>query len=111
MVGIAGLLAYTTAQRTHEFGVRLALGADRRALLRLVLAHCLRLSGTGIGVGLLASVFVTRALAGLLYETSPHDPGIFAAVPSILTVIAVGGSMFPAWRAIHTDPIMALRAE
>ena len=111
MVGIAGLLAYTTAQRTHEFGVRLALGADRRALLRLVLAHCLRLSGTGIGVGLLASVFVTRALTGLLYETSPHDPGIFAAVPSILTVIAVGGSMFPAWRAIHTDPIMALRAE
>jgi predicted permease len=111
MLGIAGLLAYNTAQRTREFGVRIALGADRRALLLLVLTHCLRLSGTGIAVGLLASIFATRALASLLYDTSPHDLGTFIAVPSILALVALGASMFPAWRAVHTDPIIALRAD
>jgi len=110
-LGIAGLLAYNTAQRTQEFGVRIALGADRRALLLLVFRDCLRLSGTGIAVGLLASIFVTRAIGALLYETSPHDLGTFIAVPSILALVALGASMFPAWRAIHTDPIIALRAE
>lgn len=73
MLGVAGSLAYNTAHRTHEFGVRIAMGADRRALLLLVLAHCFRLSRTGIAVGLLASIFATRALASLLYDTSPHD--------------------------------------
>jgi hypothetical protein len=97
MLGIAGLLAYNTAQRTHEFGVRIALGADRRALALLVLARCLRLSGSGIAVGLLASIFATRALGSLLYDTSPHDLGTFIAVPSILTLVALVlvASMFP----------------
>src|SRR6185437_3471472 len=83
MLGIAGLLSYNTAQRTQELGVRIALGADRRSPLLMVLMHCLRLSGTGIAVGLLASLFVTRALSALLYDTSPYDLGIFLAVPSI----------------------------
>jgi predicted permease len=111
MLGIAGLLAYNTAQRTHEFGIRIALGADHRALLLVVLTRCLQLSATGIAVGLLVSIFATRAFASLLYETSPYDPGTFIAVPSILALVALGASMFPAWRAVHTDPIMALRAE
>jgi putative ABC transport system permease protein len=111
MLGIAGLLAYNTAQRTQEFGVRIALGADRRTLLLLVLTHCLRLSGTGIAFGLLASIFATRAIGSLLYDTSLHDPGTFIAVPSILVMVALGASMFPAWRAIHTDPVIALRAD
>jgi putative ABC transport system permease protein len=111
MLGIAGLLAYNTAQRTHEFGVRAALGADRRALFLLVLKHSLRLSGTGIAIGLLVSVFATRALTSLLYDTSAHDLRTFVAVPSILALVALGASIFPAWRAIHTDPIIALRAE
>jgi putative ABC transport system permease protein len=111
MLGIAGLLAYNTAQRTHEFGVRVALGADRRALFLLVLTHSLRLSGTGIAIGLLVSVFATRALTSLLYDTSAHDLRTFIGVPSILALVALGASMFPAWRAIHTDPIIALRAE
>ena len=111
MLGIAGLLAYHTAQRTHEFGVRVALGANRRALLLLVLTHCLRLSGRGIAVGLLASVFLTRALVSMLYDTSPHDLATFVAVPSILAFVALGASLFPAWRVVHTDPIIALRSE
>jgi predicted permease len=111
MLGIGGLLAYNTAQRTQEFGVRVALGADRRALLFLVFQYSLQLSGAGILVGLLASVFVTRALANLLYDTSPHDLRIFLAVPSILALVALAASLFPAWRVVHTDPIIALRAE
>ncbi|HEY3940185.1 MAG TPA: ABC transporter permease [Bryobacteraceae bacterium] len=110
-LGIAGLLAYNAAQRTQEFGVRIALGVDRCTLLLLVLRHCLRLSGTGIAVGLLASIFVTRTLASMLYDTSPYDAGTFIAVPSVLALVALGASMFPAWRAVHTDPIIALRAE
>jgi putative ABC transport system permease protein len=110
-LGITGLLAYNTAQRTKEFGVRIALGADRRDLLSLVLSHCLRLTGTGIAVGLLAALFITRILRALLYDTSPHDVVTFLAVPAILALVALAASLVPAWRAMHTDPIAALRAE
>jgi predicted permease len=110
-LGIAGLLAYNTAQRTKEFGVRIALGADRRELLSLVLSHCLRLTGTGIAVGLLAALFITRILRALLYDTSPHDVVTFLAVPAILALVALAASLVPAWRAMHTDAIAALRAE
>jgi len=111
MLGIAGLLAYNTAQRSHEFGVRVALGANRRALFLLVLTHSLRLSGAGIAVGSLVSIFATRALTSMLYETSAYDLRTFIAVPSILALVALGASIFPALRAIHADPIIALRAE
>jgi ABC-type antimicrobial peptide transport system permease subunit len=69
------------------------------------------LSGTGIVVGLAASIIVTRALSAFLYDTSPMDPGTFIAVPLILIVVALGAAMFPAWRVVRTDPIRALRAE
>ncbi|HSU58745.1 MAG TPA: ABC transporter permease [Bryobacteraceae bacterium] len=111
MLGIAGLLAFNAAQRTQEFGVRIALGATRRDLLTLMFRHCLRLSGVGIGVGLAASIFVTRVLSSLLYDTSPLDPGTFVAVASILMLFALGAAVVPAWRVVHTDPIIALRAE
>jgi putative ABC transport system permease protein len=111
MVGIAGLLAYHAAQRRQEFGVRLALGADRHDLLRLVLLHTLRLSVSGIALGLTASLVVTRALSALLYETSHYDPATFLAVPAILALVALCASVLPAWRAIHTDPARALRAD
>jgi predicted permease len=110
-LGIAGLLAYNAAQRRQEFGLRIALGADRRALIGLVLRHCLRLSGTGIAVGLAASIATTRALSSLLYETSPLDPGTFIAVALVLLLVALGAAMLPAWRVARTDPITALRAE
>jgi predicted permease len=111
MLGIAGLLAYNIAHRTQEFGVRVALGATRRDLLFLVVMHCLRLSATGIAIGIVASLGATRALSALLYDTSPYDLGTFIAVPSILVLIALGASMFPAWRVVHADPVIALRAE
>jgi putative ABC transport system permease protein len=110
-LGIAGLLAYNTAQRAQEFGVRAALGANRSDLVGLVLRHCLRLSGIGIAVGLAASAIITRALPSLLYDTSPLDPGTFIAVPVILTLVALAAAMVPAWRAARTDPTSALRSD
>ncbi|MGA8030661.1 MAG: FtsX-like permease family protein [Bryobacteraceae bacterium] len=111
MLGIAGLLTYNTAQRTQEFGVRIAVGADHGDLLLLVLRDGLRLSATGSGVGLAVSVVVTHELSALLYNTNPHDLGTFIAVPLILTLVALGATMFPAWRAVRTNPTTALRAE
>lgn len=110
-LGIAGLLAYNAAQRTHEFGVRIALGANRRNLLLLVFRYCLRLSGAGIVVGLAASLVVNRIISAFLYETSPLDPGIFLVVPLILILVALGAALLPAWRVVRTDPIAAMRTE
>jgi predicted permease len=110
-LGIAGLLAYNAAQRTQEFGVRIALGANHRDLLLLVFQHCLRLSGAGIAIGLAVSMAVTRALSALLYNTSPVDPATFLVVPFLLALVALGAALFPAWRVIRTDPMTALRAE
>ncbi len=110
-LGIAGLLAYNAAQRMREFGVRIALGANRRNLLLLMLRHCLRLSGTGVAAGLVVSLATTRALSALLYETSPLDPATFVSVSFLLTLVALGAAMIPAWRVVHADPIASLRAE
>lgn len=110
-LGIAGLLAYNAAQRTQEFGVRIALGANRRNLLGLVLRHCLRLSSTGVAIGLIASLVTTRTLAAFLYDTNPLDPATLAAVSLMLTLVALGAAIVPAWRVIHVDPITSLRAE
>lgn len=110
-LGIAGLLAYNASQRMQEFGVRIALGANRRNLLGLVFRHCLRLSGTGIAVGLIASLIATRALAALLYDTSPFDPATFNAVSILLALVALVGAVVPAWRVIHVDAATSLRAD
>ncbi len=110
-LGIAGLLAYNAAQRMQEFGVRVALGANRRNLLGLVLRHCLRLSSAGVVIGLIASVLITRTLSALLYDTSPFDPATFVVVSIILTLVALGAAMIPAWRVIHVDAAMSLRSE
>lgn len=111
MLGIGGLLAYNTAQRAQEFGVRIALGAERRDLLLLVFKQSLRVSLTGIAIGLIASIFATRLLAALLYDTSRYDATTFVGVPVILALVGLVASALPAWRAIHTDPIAALKAE
>jgi predicted permease len=111
MLGIAGLLTYNTAQRKQEFGVRIALGADRRDLLLLVFRHGLQLSAIGIAVGILGSLLVTRAVSALLDDTSPHELSTFVTVPLILVLVALAATLFPAWRAVRTDPMTALRAE
>jgi predicted permease len=109
--GIGGLLAYNSSQRMQEFGVRVALGANRWNLIGLVLRHCLRLSLTGVLIGLIASLLVTRTISALLYDTSPSDPATFISVFFALILFALGASMIPTWRVIRLDPATSLRAE
>jgi predicted permease len=110
-IGLYGVMSYTVAQRTHEVGIRMALGAGRTDVVRLVLGHSLRLAFSGILVGLLGSWFLTRFLSTLLFDTRATDPLTFAAVALILAMVAVAASLIPAWRATVVDPMTALRQE
>lgn len=111
LVGIYGVVSYAAGQRTQEIGVRMALGAQRRDILRLVLGQGLTLVGFGIAVGLASAFIVSRLLSTLLFGISPTDAVTFIGVPVALGATAVAASYLPALRAIHIDPIRALRTE
>jgi predicted permease len=110
-VGIYGVTAYTTRQRTHEIGIRVALGASREDVFRLVLGHGLRLMLTGVGVGLVLSFALTRFLSGLLLGVTSTDALTFASVAILLCAVALFACFIPARRAMRVDPIVALRYE
>jgi putative ABC transport system permease protein len=111
LVGVYGVMACVVAQRHHEIGVRMALGAQRSQVLGLILGRTMKLSGVGIALGLLAAFALTRLLRGLLFEISPTDPITFVAVPCVLIAAALAGGWLPARRAAKIDPMEALRAE
>jgi putative ABC transport system permease protein len=110
-VGLYGVLSYLTTQRTAEIGVRMALGAQREEVLRLILGDGLRPALYGLTLGLAASVGAVRLIQSMLYGTRPLDPAIFAAVAATLLVVAVFACLVPAWRASRIDPMQALRTE
>jgi putative ABC transport system permease protein len=110
-VGLYGVLSYLTTQRTAEIGVRIALGAQRDQVLRLMLGDGLRPALYGLVLGLGASVAAVRVIESMLYETRPLDPAIFAAVAATLIVVAALACLIPAWRASRIDPMQALRTE
>jgi predicted permease len=110
-VGIYGVMAYAVGQRTHEIGVRMALGAEPAGVLRMVLGQGLRMALTGAVVGLLGSFALTRFMRSLLFEVSPTDPATFAGVLLALVVVALAASYIPARRATRVDPMAALRYE
>jgi putative ABC transport system permease protein len=110
-VGIYGVLSYSVAQRTREIGIRMALGADRGAVLRLVTGEGLRLALAGVVVGLLGAAGATRVLAGLLFDVRPLDLPTFAAAAAGLALVALAASAVPALRASRVAPMSALRQD
>jgi len=110
-VGVYGVMAYSVTQRTHELGIRIALGANRSDILKLVLGQGLRISLVGLAVGLAIALAVTRAIATMLYGVRPTDPTTFAGVSLLLMAAALLASYLPARRAAKVEPVVALRYE
>jgi hypothetical protein len=110
-LGLYSMVAYTVAQRMHEMGVRVALGARDRDIRALVLAQGLRVAALGVAAGTIIALFTGKLVAPMLYQTSPRDPAVFLAVITLLLGVATLASLAPARRATRADPLVALKAE
>jgi len=111
ILGTYGVIAHTTAQRTQEIGIRIALGADRETILRMVLIGGLRIAAAGLAIGLFGALALTRVLSGLLFGVGARDPLTFVVVPGALLVVALAACWIPARRAMQVEPVVALRRD
>ena len=111
MIGLYGVISYSVLQRTREIGIRVAIGAQRPDVLRLVLREGIATAGLGIAAGVIAGLFLTRLMSSLLYGVTPGDWLTFTAVSACLLLVAVAACAIPARRAAQVDPIIALRYE
>ena len=110
-IGLYAVMSYSVSQGTRELGLRMALGAGVKDLLRLVMSRGLRLTAAGIVIGIVAAVMLTRLMADLLYKVSPRDPIVFGTAFIILIVVAFVACFVPAWRATRIDPVQALHEQ
>jgi putative ABC transport system permease protein len=110
-IGVYGVISYVTAQRTREFGIRIALGATRVRVVSEVLRNTVRLTALGSIIGIACALVVARWLSALLFDVSPFDMPSFSAAVALLSLVAIGASLLPAWRASRVDPIIAMQSE
>ena len=110
-VGIYGVISYSVTQRTHEIGIRLALGANSRDVLKLVVGHGLWLALVGVCIGVAGALAATQLMTSLLYSVDAADPSTFVSISLLLTLVALLASYIPALRAMRVDPMVALRHE
>jgi putative ABC transport system permease protein len=110
-LGTYSVLAYSVAQRRHEIGIRIALGAHRGRLVSMVVGQAMRLVGVGLAVGLVGAVLLARLLSGLLYHVAPTDPLTYVAICAVLLLTALAATLLPSQRATAVDPLTALRTE
>ena len=109
-IGVHGVLSYDVARRMREIGIRMALGAERASVLRLIVGQALVLVAIGVLAGGAGAFVLTRTLSTLLFGVTPHDPATFAAAAGVLTIVALAAAAVPAWRAARVDPAIALRS-
>ncbi|MCI0365561.1 MAG: FtsX-like permease family protein, partial [Phycisphaerales bacterium] len=110
-VGVAGVLAFSVSQRTNEMGIRVAFGADRKRILKMILGEGAALAAIGLVIGAAASLPLSRLLSGLLFEVHPIDPPTMAGAAILLMAVALAAAWVPAQRATRVDPIVTLRSE
>jgi ABC-type antimicrobial peptide transport system permease subunit len=110
-LGIYGTISYLVSERTHEIGIRLALGAKRSEIMRMILRQGLVLAVAGAALGLVGALIVSHLMAGLLFGVTPTDPLTFVSVTLLLSAVALAASYVPAMRAMRVDPLVALRCE
>ncbi|MGH9621688.1 MAG: FtsX-like permease family protein [Bryobacteraceae bacterium] len=110
-IGIYGVIAYSVAQRTHEIGIRMALGAQRQDVLRMIFAQGAKIAGIGLAIGIALALGLTRLMGNLLFSVSAADPLTFAAVAIVIALITMLACYIPARRAVRVDPMLALRHE
>ena len=111
VVGVYSVVSYAAAQRTHEIGIRMALGAESRDVLKMVLSRSLLMIAAGVGLGMILSFVGARTLRSFLVEVSPSDPVTFGGVMVLLLSVALLACLIPAHRATRVDPLVALRYE
>ena len=111
VIGLYGVIAYMAVQRTQEVGIRMALGAGRVDILRLILGEAMRLVMLGGTVGLVAALALSHVLKSLLFHVEPHDPVSYVSVALMLGLVALAAALIPARSAMKTDPMAALRVE